>query len=55
MKSKRSAIWKISSDDFAKIIQNSTTIKEVIQKFGLTNSGNWKTIDIRVHGFKSHY
>lgn len=45
---KRSAIWKVSTDDFAKIIKDSSTIIEVVHKFGLTNSGNWKTIMERV-------
>lgn len=48
MTTRNSAIWKISSEDFAKIIQESKSIKEVFGKFGLTNLSNAKTVMARV-------
>jgi predicted RNA-binding Zn-ribbon protein involved in translation (DUF1610 family) len=44
-KSKRSPIWKISSDEFQKIISNSKTLKEALSYFNFQNKGNnYKTL-----------
>lgn len=46
---KRSIIWKISDEDFTKLIANSTTTSQVLAYFGLKNKGgNFKTCRARI-------
>lgn len=46
--SKTSAIWKVSSEDFEKIIKESDSIMDVVRKFGLKHKGNSKTVNNRI-------
>jgi len=49
IKARRSLIWKISKEEFEKVIKKSNSITEVLSCFGLKNiGGNYKTLKKRL-------
>lgn len=44
-----SPIWKVSSEKFREIVKQSSTITEILQRFGLKNKGgNYRTLKKRI-------
>ena len=53
---KRSEIWKISTKDLRKIVQQSKTITEILLCFGLSNKGgNYRTLKCRLNESEIDY
>jgi len=46
---KRSVVWTTSDDEFKKMVEDSNTLKEILEKLGLdTRGGNYRTLNKRL-------
>lgn len=44
-----SPIWKVSSEKFCEIVKQSSTINEILERFGFSNrGGNYRTVKKRI-------